>query len=122
MNKVNIQQREVWDLYSKSWGAAKLSDKIDLFKQSLDPNCVYTDPLSKTKGWDKLAECMEGFHRQVPEGYFEVTYFLCHHNYSFAKWDMKNKDGKKIGEGHSFGEYNSDGKLIKMTGFYEFPS
>jgi hypothetical protein len=64
---------------------------------------------------------MEDFQRQIPGAYFEVLDFLSHHNTSLARWDMKSADGAKIGDGYSFGEYSSDGKLVKMTGFFEPP-
>ena len=113
--------KSTWELYSASWRSTKLSDRLDLFRQSLDPNCCYTDPLTSVNGWDALAAYMEEFHKQVPNGYFEIIDFLSHHDRSVAKWDMKNGKGEKIGDGYSFGEYNQNGKLIKMTGFYKLP-
>lgn len=114
--------RQIWDLYSQSWKSTNLSERVQLFKKSLDQNCRYTDPLISTSGWDELMAYIEQFQKQIPGGYFETTYFLTHHSCSVAKWVMKNSDRIKIGEGYSFAEYTAEGKLIKMTGFYELPA
>jgi hypothetical protein len=115
------EYRKTWDRYSQSWTCAKLSERVELFKSSLDPDCRYSDPLTAAQGWDALVAYMEDFQLQIPGAYFEVLDFLGHHNTSLARWDMKSADGAKIGDGYSFGEYSSDGKLVKMTGFFEPP-
>ena len=111
--------RKTWERYSQSWTCAKLPERVELFKSSLDSDCRYSDPLTATQGWDALVAYMEDFQRLIPGAYFEVVDFQSHHNTSLARWDMKSADGAKIGDGHSFGEYNSDGRLVKMTGFFE---
>jgi len=115
------EYRKTWDRYSQSWTCAKPSERVELFGSSLDPDCRYSDPLTATQGWDALAAYMEDFQRQIPGAHFEVVDFLSHHNTSFVRWDMKSADGAKIGDGHSFGEYGPNGKLVKMTGFFEPP-
>jgi hypothetical protein len=61
------------------------------------------------------------FHKQVPRGYFETTYFLAHHGRRIAKWRMLNGNKEQIGDGLSYGEFGPDGKLVSMTGFFELP-
>lgn len=113
------QYRKTWELYSESWKRTKLSERIELFKKSLSADCCYTDPLVLTKGWDELVVYMEQFHSQVPGGHFEIVDFQAHHNFSIARWNMLNHENMNIGDGYSFGEYNQEGLLIKMTGFYK---
>ncbi len=117
----DINYRKIWDLYTQSWRGNKLSERLELFKKALDPECCYIDPLTSITGWDSLGTYMEEFHKQVPGGYFETIDFLSHHNFSVARWNMKSLDDAKIGEGYSVGEYNNAGKLTKMTGFYKLP-
>lgn len=113
------QFKKTWETYTQAWKCSKLSDRLELFKKSLDKDCRYTDPLVITNGWDELIQYMEEFHKQVPNGHFEITDFVAHHNFSIARWNMLNHAGIKIGDGYSFGEYNENGFLIKMTGFYK---
>jgi hypothetical protein len=118
---VNNAYQKTWEAYTSSWQAETSDEKRAIFKESLDADCEYTDPLIKTKGWDELITYMLSFHHQVPGGYFVTKYFLAHNNQSIAKWDMKNSEHQIIGEGISYGKYNERGKLIVMTGFFETP-
>lgn len=113
--------QDTWETYTSAWKAENTSDKRALFRNSLDPSCQYNDPLIKTKGWDALESYMLDFHRQIPGGHFVTTYFLAHSNKSIARWEMRNAENVKLGDGISYGEYNASGKLVSMTGFFEAP-
>lgn len=111
--------KTTWETYAASWKAPTAAEKQALFAASLDENCVYTDPVGMSSGWDALARTMHDFHQQVPGGHFVTQRFLTHHNRCMAQWKMHNGDGVAIGEGVSFGQFNDQGKLVAMTGFYE---
>lgn len=113
--------KQIWETYASAWKAETAAQKQEIFAQCLAQDVTYTDPLAATKGWDELAEYMLEFHKQIPGGHFVSTYFLAHHDRSIVKWDMCAADGTKVGEGMSFGQYNAEGKLTAMTGFYETP-
>jgi len=111
--------KKIWEKYVLSWKAETASEKQALFEKCLDPGCKYTSPMTKTKGWDELEKHMLEFHENIPGGYFNTTYFLGYTGISIAKWDMLNGDDLVIGEGISYCEYNEQGKLTTMTGFFE---
>lgn len=113
------QYRKTWDTYSESWKVTAEADKRALYKDSLDPDCCYTDPTIQTNGWDELVENMLGFHAQIPGGHFETTWFMAHNARSIAKWNMRAGDGSLVGEGVSYVEYNNDGKITTMNGFFD---
>ncbi len=113
--------REIWETYTSSWKSSSNEEKMELFKQSLEKDCTYTDPLTAVQGWEQLLTYMNEFHQQIPGGYFETNYFLTHHDKSIARWNMKNGEDVIVGEGISYGQYNDSGKLISMVGFYEVP-
>jgi len=113
--------KDIWEIYVSSWKAEDTTDKLNLFKKSLDTSCVYNDPLTKAHGWDELINYMLDFHKQIPGGYFLTTYFMAHSNKSIAKWNMNNGEGQVMGDGISYCAYNDDGKLISITGFFETP-
>jgi hypothetical protein len=116
-----IEAKGVWDVYSSAWKAQGAAAKKALLARSVVANAVYRDPLAECPGHDALVAYMLEFHKQVPGGHFETTYFLAHHGRSIAKWNMMDGNGKKIGDGVSYGEYGSDGQLVAMTGFFDPP-
>ena len=111
-----------WETYAASWKAPTAEEKRSLYEQSLSPDCVYTDPLTQARGWTELLAYMLDFHRQVPGGHFVTVEFIAHHQRSMARWKMCNGDDAVLGEGVSYGEYDDDGKLVVMTGFFEPPA
>ncbi|MFK7800074.1 MAG: nuclear transport factor 2 family protein [Anaerolineae bacterium] len=116
---MNTDFENTWETYASSWKAATEEEKRDLFKKSLADNCVYNDPLAKAKGWDELSKYMLDFHQQVPGGHFVTTSFMSHSNKSIVTWEMKTGNNIVIGDGISYGEYNEQGLLTAMTGFFE---
>ena len=108
-----------WETYVASWKATTAAEKQALFVASLDEHCTYTDPLGVASGWEALKETMQGFHQQLPGAYFVTERFMGHHQHCMAQWKMVGADGAKLGEGISFGQFNGQGKLLAMTGFYE---
>lgn len=118
---MSTHYKDTWETYVLSWQTARSAEKRALFKQCLDSACRYNDPLITTKGWDELEAYMLDFHRQIPGGHFVTTYFLAHNNKSIARWEMHSGENIMLGDGISYGEYNQDGKLVSMTGFFEPP-
>ena len=110
---------QVWEQYVASWKVETREEKLALFNQCLDKTCHYTDPVVAIAGWDDLLQYMLDFHQQIPGGHFVTRYFLAHHQKSIARWEMRNGENALLGEGVSYGEYNDNGKLVTMTGFFE---
>ncbi|MFV1985046.1 MAG: nuclear transport factor 2 family protein [Thiohalomonadales bacterium] len=111
--------REIWDNYALSWKCETAVEKQALFEKCLDVNCEYNSPVIQTKGWDELINHMLDFHKNIPGGYFTTNYFLDYNSKSIAKWDMLNNENTVIGNGVSYCEYNDNGKLKTMTGFFD---
>ena len=113
-----LDKRTIWDAYTLAWKHHTAAEKHAALERVAARDCVYTDPLARTESRDALVEYMLEFHRQVPGGHFETSYFLAHHDRSIARWTMRGGDGAALGEGISYGEYDGD-KLVAMTGFFE---
>lgn len=45
--------------------------------------------------------------------------YYTHHDYSLAEWDLLNAEGKILTSGSSFAEYNKEGKIVEMSGFFK---
>ena len=88
---------------------------------ALADSCVYTDPDTQRHGWDELVDYMLEFHDQVPGGHFVTTEFRTHRDRSIAIWNMVGGDGTVLGNGVSYGEYDEQGKVKTMTGFFDTP-
>lgn len=114
-------QRDTWDIYTSAWKATSAQAKSAALRASTSNTCEYRDPLTHTIGQGALVDYMLDFHAQMPGGYFETTYFLAHHNRSISKWNMCAGDGTVVGDGVSYGEYDAQGKLQSMNGFFETP-
>ncbi len=113
--------KATWETYALSWKMSSSAEKRALFKKCLDSACQYHDPLIKTKGWDELEAYIRDFHRQIPGGYFVTTYFLAHSHKSIARWEMRNGENVVLSDGISYAEYNQNGNLVSITGFFETP-
>ncbi|WP_035056322.1 nuclear transport factor 2 family protein [Andreprevotia chitinilytica] len=119
---MNNDFKATWEKYTATWKMTNQADRLAVFSDVLAENAVYTDPLVQAKSWNELIAYMENFHQQIPGGHFVTTYFLAHHQKSIANWEMKTADNITIGTGTSYGEYNDQGKLISMNGFFENPA
>lgn len=112
--------RTTWDTYTSSWKAEGDAAIASLLEDTVRGDAIYTDPLARTTSRDELVAYMLEFQKLFPGGYFRTTYFLAHNNRSIARWEMMIGD-TVASEGISYGEYDAEGKLVSMTGFYETP-
>ena len=112
-------RRQIWERYASSWKATTPDQKRALFNGSLRPDCVYTDPLVQSHGYDELIAYMTAFHQQIPGGHFVTTQFQEHHDRSIASWNMVDSDGNIVGDGISYAEYSDDGRVRAINGFYQ---
>jgi len=118
---MNDQFHTIWETYTLAWKENTEAEKMALFRECLAPNCVYRDPVAVAEGWGELVSYMLEFHESIPGGHFLTREFKSHNNRSIAEWDMCAKDGTVIGVGISYGEYNEEGRLMAMTGFFDSP-
>lgn len=121
-HRVSNDANTIWETYASAWKETDPSRRRALFDASLDPKCRYRDPLATTEGFDALATYMDQFQQQIPGGHFVTQRYWHHNGRSAAVWEMRSGDGAKLDEGVSFGEYNAEGKLVAMTGFYDPPA
>jgi len=112
----------IWETYTRAWSEVDSSKRFELFEESLSPDCVYTDPLVQTSGYDQLSGYMSELHKNVPGVRFITTDFKSYHDRSLTQWNMVDGDGNILSQGASYGLYGADNRLIQMTGFYEVPA
>ena len=108
-----------WAAYTAAWKAGTDAERQALLAQALGPDCRYADPLVQLDGTQALSAYMQDLQRQVPGVHFVTQRFIGHHGCSMAQWHMLDGQARVVGEGTSFGEYAADGRLRRMTGFFE---
>ncbi|HSV51314.1 MAG TPA: nuclear transport factor 2 family protein [Burkholderiaceae bacterium] len=117
----NSTHQATWETYTASWAEADIASQLKLFEQSLSPDCVYVDPIQQASGYEQLAGYMAALQKNVPGARFVTTGFKEHHSRSLAHWNMVDGAGTVLAPGMSYAEYGADGRLQKMTGFYDPP-
>jgi len=120
MNRQTPHEK-IWETYVKSW-KAPLEERRGLLEAALSPECVYQDPLARTAGWDELLGYIADFQQRFPGCAFVTRRFMTHHGRSVAHWEMCGADGTALSDGIGCGEYDADGKLLRITGFFEVPA
>lgn len=118
----NNAYKATWETYTKSWSAMDTATRLLLFEQALSPECVYTDPLVQTTGYEQLSGYMATLHHNLPGVKFVTTDFMSHHNLSLAHWNMVDDKGNCLSQGASYGVYGTDGRLTQMSGFFDPPT
>jgi SnoaL-like domain len=115
----NNTLKNTWETYTQSWSETEPSKRIQLFEQALSPDCVYTDPLMQTTGYEQLSGYMSELQKNIPGVSFVTTDFKSHHDRSLTHWDMVDGEGNCLAQGGSYGLYGSDGRLAQMSGFFD---
>ena len=112
-------RQQIWETYVSSWRTTSTDEKQALFEKSLSPDCLYTDPFTRARGWNELTATMMEFHQRFPGLHFVTIEFLSHHDRSIAKWEMRNSNDETLDGGVSHGQYDEHGKLVDMAVFFE---
>ncbi len=118
---MSTDMRATWDTYTLAWKEVSAQAKMRALRGSTTAACVYRDPLVQAEGQQALVDYMMTLHQQLPGAYFETKRFQAHHGRSISQWTMHNGSGAVVGEGVSYGEYDGQGRLQSMTGFFDTP-
>jgi ketosteroid isomerase-like protein len=107
-------------LYGKAWGEPDAEKRVELLAQVWARNGQYRDPSVALKGAKALSLHIGKFLQQYPRSKFTKTSKIDSYGATFrAKWLLNFGDGKTPAlEGIDFGELNSKGRIIKITGFF----
>lgn len=119
---LNNTYKNTWETYTQSWSEVETSKRLQLFKECLNPDCIYTDPLMQTTGYEQLSAYMVALHDNVPGVSFVTTDFKSHHDRSLTHWNMLDGEGNCLSQGASYGLYGADGRLTQMSGFFDPPA
>jgi hypothetical protein len=109
--------------YVAAWSETDEGKRRALLEKSWAENGTYTDPTVEVVGRDALVQHIEGIHQRFVDCRILLTSRVDeHHGRLRFTWAMVNPEGSRVSEGIDFGEIGSDGRLIRITGFFGLPS
>ena len=109
--------------YGAAWTETDEGKRRALLEKSWAENGTYTDPTVEVVGREALVQHIGGFHQRFAGHRIHLTSGVDeHHSRLRFTWAMVNPEGSRVSEGIDFGEVGSDGRLIRITGFFGLPS
>jgi hypothetical protein len=105
--------------YGEAW-AADEAERRRLLEDAWHEDGVYSDPVSRAEGREALVSHIAGFQEQFPGHRIVVTSGVDEHDRYFRfGWALNDADGNIVMEGVDFGEVADDGRIARITGFFD---
>jgi len=107
--------------YMKSWNEPDKATRTALLTAAWAEDAIYTDPSAHVEGRKALINHIQGFMTSpqtkgasiVPGSDIDI-----HHNVFRFEWAMKDASGNIVTRGMDYGEFNDDGVITKIIGFF----
>ena len=111
--------------YFKAWNEPDAEKRKALLETAWTEKGTYTDPSADVDGRDALVAHIGRF-RSNPQfkGYsiVQASEIDFHHQVFRFEWEMKDASGNTVTAGMDYGEFNEDGAIVKIVGFFgSFP-
>jgi hypothetical protein len=107
--------------YFKAWNEPDAKKRTELLEAAWVENGTYTDPGADVEGRAALVEHIGQFLSDPQFKGFSIVQAseIDFHHRSFRfRWEMKDPTGKAIISGMDYGEFNNDGAITKIVGFF----
>ena len=105
--------------YVAAWVETDEGKRRALLEKSWAENGTYNDPTVEVVGREALVQHIGGIHKRFAGHRIILTSGVDeHHGWLRFTWAMVSPEGSRVSEGIDFGEVGSDGRLIRITGFY----
>lgn len=105
--------------YMAAWGEVDEAERRELLETGWADDGVYLDPSGRAEGRDALVAHIAGFQRTFADHAMQPASGFDHHDrYIRFAWKMFDPSGKEILEGVDFGEFDDDGRLKRIVGFF----
>jgi len=109
--------------YVAAWVETDEGKRRALLAKSWTEDGTYTDPTVEVVGREALVKQIGAIHKQFAGNRIVLTSRVDeHHGRLRFTWAMVNPEGNRVTEGIDFGEIGSDGRLMRITGFFGQPS
>ena len=106
-------------LYMAAWNELDAATRHALLEQCWADGGVYVDPNAELTGRDVLSQHIAKVQASRPGALLEfMSGSDIHHNVLRFEWRLVGVDGTCGDTSVDFGEIGSDGRLVKMIGFF----
>ena len=110
---------KVLPAYLAAWSEVDEEKRRALLEICWAEQGVYSDPGAEAPGREALLRHIGRVLRHFAGHRCLLTSGVEeHHNCIRFTWAMVSPDGKKVAEGIDFGELGTDGRLVRITGFF----
>ena len=119
MTEENLQL--MWNSYQDAWADIPLDKRERLLRASVSEDVVFTNPNASGQGFGNLLTHVGEFQKQFPGAHFRSNRLLEQHGQLLSEWTMLNRDGSEFVTAHSYAQYNDEGRLTHLAGFWKLP-
>jgi hypothetical protein len=107
------------DIYCAAWSEPNSIEREHILKTVWAENATYTDPRTHVGGLKELVEHIgRGLAGRPDAKVVRTTVVDSHHGLVRFGWRVVQADGTMLPEGLDFAEISSEGKLLRITGFF----
>ena len=110
---------EIVIYYVAAWSETDEGKRRVFLEKSWAENGTYTDPSVEVVGREALVQHIGSIHQRFAGHRILLTSGVDeHHGRLRFTWGMVSPEGSRVSEGIDLGEIGSDGRLIRITGFF----
>lgn len=109
---------QVWNAYLEAYGSVSAEDRKRLLGESVSDDVVSENKADEMHGIDALVAHIEKFQQRLPGAYFKIDTLKFHHGQSLAELTLFKADGGEVAKAHTYGVFNDQDRLKKLTGFF----
>jgi hypothetical protein len=110
---------DVVGVYVRAWSEPDATTRGGLLQQCWTEDGIYCDPLVQWHGREALDRGIGDFLQRRPGTNFQLARGVeTHHQALRFGWSMHRPDGTVL-RGTDFGELAEDGRLRRITGFFD---
>ena len=114
-----MSPEEIVGIYVRAWSEPDATHRGHLLQQCWTDDGTYCDPRVQWRGREALNTGISDFQQRLPGTTFRLTGPIeVHHDVLRFRWSMHRADGSVALIGTDFGELAEDGRLRRITGFF----
>ena len=108
--------------YGAAWLEVDEAERRRLLQSAWSEDGVYQDPTAHVVGREALIRHIADFHKRLPGTTIIFASGVDHHHGKLHfLWKMIGPDGQVTVEGRDFGEFDVDGRICRIVGFFGQP-
>ena len=105
--------------YEKAWSAAD-AERLGFLDACFADDGLYTDPIERAAGRDAFSTLIGGFQKQFPGATISLSTGVDSFEDQFRYgWQIALADGTPLMTGEDQGQIGKDGRIQRMTGFFD---